>query len=281
MLFTKKRNAKAIAVALALTIIFTATFSNVASASVGKYEEYSAISGLPLEYIEKISKIYGENFLEESILEYVSNDSEVSPASLEDPNLPENPIGLALYEQALTNGVKGQIWITKDGNFGNINHGHAGILYANTIYYRGFIEHRGYKAQDSLSQYYEWDWGSGDTWWSTVHTLRTYNVNTPESLAEGLPYDEGTMISAADYAMANLLGWSYEPLAPKLSPVSVNCATLVYKAYANADKYNGNAISLGNPLSPTVIPKDLVEDGHLTLAYRAQWDGDEHIWNEE
>ena len=47
MLFTKKRNAKAIAVALALTIIFTATFSNVASASVGKYEEYSAISGLP------------------------------------------------------------------------------------------------------------------------------------------------------------------------------------------------------------------------------------------
>ena len=58
MLFTKKRNAKAIAVALALTIIFTATFSNVASASVGKYEEYSAISGLPLEYIEKISKIY-------------------------------------------------------------------------------------------------------------------------------------------------------------------------------------------------------------------------------
>lgn len=205
-----------------------------------------------------------------------------SYAAVGDPDLPGNQIGTELYEEALSHGVKGQIWITKDGNtLHYINHGHAGLLYAYAPYYRCFIEHRGtsnpLEFVSTYSQMYVWDWGEGDTWWSTVHTLRTYNVQTPQGKAEGLPYDLGTMISAADYAEKYLIGKSYAPLALKTAD-SINCATLIYKAYLNADKYDGNAISLGNPKSTTVIPKDLVEDENLIPAFNAQWGGDQHTW---
>ena len=205
-----------------------------------------------------------------------------------DPELPANPIGEELYEEALSYGFKGQIWITKDGNFGvgdaSINHGHAGILYAYAPYYRAFIEHRGYKTGpdydgnqvgDGLSYMYVWDWGEGDTWWSTVHTLRTYNVHKPGATTAE---DVNTMVAAADYAQANLIGLSYAPLSLKTNVTNVNCATLVYKAYLHGNWMNsgGYSIGLGNPSSPTVIPKDLVEDTNLVPVFNAQWGGNQH-----
>lgn len=203
-------------------------------------------------------------------------------ASLDDPQLPKNSIGEELYREALSHGVKGQVWITKDGNFGPVNHGHAGMLYAYAPYYIAFIEHRGAASitdyDTTYSQLYAWDWGSGDEHWKTVHTLRTYNVKTPNATAQGLDYDPLTMIAAADYAMANLLGYSYNPLAPKNSTSSVNCATIIYKAYINANVYGGISTEIGNDSSLTVIPKDLVEDTRLQPVFNAQWGGDQHTW---
>lgn len=200
-----------------------------------------------------------------------------------DPQLPENPIGTSLYEEALSHGRKGQIWITKDGSAvaNTINHGHAGMLYACSPYYRAFIEHRGTKNPaeftTTYSKMYVWDWGEGDTWWSTVHTLRTYNVHKPGATEE---QDFYTMIAAADYAAENLIGLSYAPLSLKTTVTNVNCATLVYKAYLNGDYMDigGYSISLGNPSSATVIPMDLVEDTNLVPVFNAQWGGDQHTW---
>ena len=222
-----------------------------------------------------------------AIMFYIFNISAF--ASIEDPDLPANSIGQTKYEEALSYGFKGQIWITKDGNFGPVNHGHAGILYAYAPYYRAFIEHRGYNTGpdldgdnkgDGLSCMYVWDWGEGDTWWSTVHTLRTYNVHKSGATSAE---DVNTMVAAADYASANLIGLEYAPLSLKTTTSNVNCATLVYKAYLNGDYLNsgGYSIELGNPSSPTVIPKDLVEDTNLVPVFNAQWGGDQHIWNEK
>ena len=129
----------------------------------------------------------------------------------------------------------------------------------------------------------EWDNYDGrntdDEPWKKCHTLRTYNVITPNSIADGNSCDLGTMISAADYAATYLLGKPYNALANKEYYETVNCATLVYRAYKNAHVFGGTSTILGNLDSPTVIPKDLVEDTQLTLAYSAQWEGNQHEWN--
>lgn len=288
MLFIKKRR---IISCLAIIIACVLSFSNVANAKSLDYEEYSQISGISTEDLEKISEIYGEEFLENTMLEYNSNN--FSPYSLEDPNLPEERIPIGEYWAAIGFGEKGQIWITKDGNFGPVNHGHAGMLYAYSAYYISLIEHGGddYSGKNQYGEMMpkgysgitEWDNFNGlnseDPPWSKCHTLRTYNVATPTSTAEGLPYDLGTMISAADYASMNLLGKPYNALANKEYYDSVNCATLVYRAYKNANVLGGTSISLDNPNSPTVIPKDLVEDSRLVLAFSSQWGGNPHEWN--
>ena len=191
------------------------------------------------------------------------------------------------YWYAIENGVKGQIWITKDGTHYGINHGHAAILYCYSLYYISFVEHRGAGQSTSaglgLSGFTEWDNfdldNISDPPWYNVTSLRTYNVSTPVSEAEGLPYDVGTMISAADYAACYLIGKEYAVLPLKGSSNYVNCATLVYQAYANANVFQGCSIQLGNSLSPTVIPKDLVEDTSLVLCCSANWDGDSHTWD--
>ena len=288
MLFIKKRG---IISGLAMAIACVLSFSNVANAKSLDYEEYSQISGISIEDLEKISEIYGEEFLERSMLEYNSNN--FSTYSLEDPDLPVERIPIVDYWGAIAMGEKGQIWITKDGNFGPVNHGHAGMLYAYSSHYISLIEHGGSdysgknmfggKMPKGYSGITEWDNFNGlnseDPPWSKCHTLRTYNVSTPTSTAEGVAYDIPTMTSAADYASMYLLGKSYNALANKENYDSVNCATLVYKAYKNAGELGGTSLSLGNSSSPTVIPKDLVEDSRLVLAFSSQWGGNSHEWN--
>lgn len=300
--FKKLKNA--LAINLSLLLLFSFIFSvPVMAATKDEYKQYSRITNISVNDLKKISTIYGDSFLSAAVNEYQSDTKTVTTSndknvikimSLEDPNLPVERIPISEYWKAIARGIKGQIWITKDGNFGPINHGHAGLLYGYAPYYVAFIEHGGYNYTgknlygETLPEGYsgitEWDNYEGtntnDAPWTKVHTLRTYNVSTPTSEAEGYSFDLYTMLAAADYASFNLLGKGYAPLSTKDSSTTVNCSTLVYKAYKSASEYGGTSIYLGNPNSPTVIPQDLVEDTRLVLAYSVQWDGNSHVWNE-
>lgn len=270
--------------------------SNTAFAAESKFHGYSKIFNMSEEELQKISDIYGEEILEDAYQEYLLKDEpKIESYSLEDPNLPVEQISWEQYWEAISHGVKGQIWITKDGGVlpgDRLNHGHAGILYCYSNYYIAFVEHGGYSYKGNaggetqpvgLSGISEWDNFEGNNEvqppWKKVHTLRTYNVSTPTSRNEGLLYDPLTMASAADYAATKLIGYEYAPLSLKVSISTVNCATLVYKAYLRCNIYGGTSIELGNDNSPTVILMDLVEDNDLVLAYSAGWSGNAHEWN--
>lgn len=296
-----KKTKKRLSLALALILGLSTMLPISVSASSTDYGNYSQISGLPVEDLEKISEIYGSDFLDGAMSEYRTEARAIAiqPLSLEDPDLPAERIPISDYWTAVSRGFKGQIWITKDGNWGLINHGHASMLYGYTPYYVAFVEHGGFNYQGKMpgnpgeglqdapvgrSGITEWDNYDGMN--SSLppgaidHTLRTYNLVTPQSQEEGLPFDMYTMIAATDYAVDNLLNKGYNPLANKMYYDEVNCATLVYRAYENAWTYGGTEnIFLGNPESPTVIPKDLVEDTQLELEYSSQWGGDPHVWN--
>ena len=71
MLFIKKRR---IIPSLAMIIACVLSFPNVAKAESLDYEEYSQIYGVSTEDLEKISEIYGEEFLENTMNEYNSNN---------------------------------------------------------------------------------------------------------------------------------------------------------------------------------------------------------------
>ena len=204
---------------------------------------------------------------------------------VENQSAAENGIQLASNEHsmersglelAIANSFKGSIWITKDGDTLNVNHGHAALVYTVASWDRSTIEHRGPGSMNpsawrtTYSDIYNLE---GDAYWQSVKTLKIYDV----SATDNGPVDQINMVCAADYAVANLLGYEYAPLALKVSTSTVNCATLVYKAYAQ-QKYDDKNIILGNPLSATVIPKDLVEDKKLRLRYSFQWPG-EHKWD--
>ncbi len=269
--------------------------SNTAFAAESKFHGYSKIFNMSEEELQKISDIYGEEILEDSYQEYLLKDEpKIESYSLEDPNLPAEEMSWAQYWEAISRGAKGQIWITKDSGLihNRINHGHAGMLYGFTNYYVSIIEHGGYdyqavvggeKQTKGLSGFTEWDNFDGTNInlppWKKRHTLRTYNVSTPTSRNQGLPCDYLTMVAAADYAAANLIGWSYFPIPSKDNSSQLNCCTLIYKAYLRCNLYGGTPMTLGNDNSPTVIPMDLVEDNDLVLAYSVGWSGNAHEWN--
>lgn len=183
------------------------------------------------------------------------------------------PIGNTGLELAINNSIKGSIWVTKSGSFLDYSHGHAALVYTTAWWDRSTIEHRGgtinpFNASKFLSNIYNLD---DDEYWKKVRSLKVFNVSdTPYG-----PEDLLAQISAADYASFNLLNRPYIVL-PLKDDYVVNCATLVYQAY----KYQqyGTKINLGNPLSVTVIPSDLVKDTKLILKCSINWSGGDHEW---
>lgn len=224
----------------------------------GVSREY--INSLSNEELEKLHNVYNFTFSENNNFSlYSGGDGGITNESLTQSGV----------DAALRASFKGGIWVTRDDSTPLIDHGHAALVYTVADWDRSTIEHRGSGTGNGLSNIYNLD---GDSYWQSRRTLKVYDVSDTDN--GGTSYFN--MMAAADYASFNLLDLEYALLALKTAP-SVNCATLVYKAY----KYgygDESPIILGSASSPTVIPKDLVEDPKCRLKYSFQWPG-AHTWD--
>ena len=230
-------------------------------------EILSTLDNNELERLEEMYYTHSENSSELQLNSQRSNASSVST----EYTLEQSGINLALSYS-----YKGAVWVTRDGETLGYDHGHAALIYTVASWDKSSIEHRGSGSTNpstwltAYSTVYNLE---GDTYWQNVHTLKVYDVSNTANGAT----DHESMYCAADYAYYNLQGLSYAPLALKDNVTNVNCATLVYKAYAEQN-YGGNSIELGSASSVTVIPKDLVEDEKLILKMAFQWPGS-HTWD--
>lgn len=163
----------------------------------------------------------------------------------------------------------GSVFITKDSVTSSVRHGHAAIVSnkgtssygTNTVF---TTEHRGKGITEYSDEYntqIEADWRYN------VTTFRVYNIKT--SASGSVSYAKST--AAGQYARNNLQGRPYNAVALK-NANAVNCATLVFQAYASQGIY------LGNPNSVTVIPSDIVKDSKSSLLLSYNWSGGGNSW---
>ncbi len=213
-----------------------------------------------MDYESFISSVEGiENTLNNTLYFNSEKNVEIIPYQMTQYN----------WERVCNNSIVGSIWITKDFSSIGIDHGHAAIVsrYLNSgdsrIIYT--TEHLGKKSGETYSKEYN---NSVYDHWRKRNSIRVYEVKGSSSSTSP---DKDKMFQAGKYARENLLNRTYVTLASKLS-TSVNCATLVYKAYRSQGIY------LENPMSGTVIPKDIVNDSDVILKIGFDWPGGSHTW---
>ncbi|MDD4407312.1 MAG: hypothetical protein PHF30_04670 [Bacilli bacterium] len=239
-----------------------------------KYKSYSSSSSSSIsdsnesvvDIKEKLSNINASTFSSESVSVNASTET------LGDDGLNE----------ALALSFKGTIWVTRDGTTWDIDHGHAGMVYATASWCRLTLEHRGSGSSNPLtwltaySQEYDLD---DDTYWQNRKTLRIYWVS---DVPNGTP-NLNSMMFASDYCALNLMGIPYSPVAAPEGNTAVSCSTLMHKAYYehNANDPEFPNIDVGNRglWSFTILPVDLVKDEKLIPFGYFNWSGNMHTWD--
>lgn len=239
-----------------------------------KYKSYSSSNS---------SSIFASNESVTDIKERLSNstDSNISSRTVS-ANSSNETLGDDGLNEALALSFKGTIWVTKDGTTWNIEHGHAGMVYATASWCRLTLEHRGSGSSNPLtwltaySQEYDLD---DDTYWQNRKTLRIYWVS---DVPNGTP-NLSSMIVASDYCALNLMGISYSPLASLETNESVSCSTLMHKAYYehNFNDSECPRVNVGNRgfMTLTILPVDLVKDEKLIPVGHFNWSGNMHTWD--
>lgn len=233
------------------------------------WESLSQRTQLPVETLKDGYNLMSyEEFMEsvEGIENSISSDTvstndeyEIMPLKMTQYN----------WNRALKASSTGSIWVTKDYTTYMYNHGHCAIVsglgYNSGNLYILTVEHLGDKAGYKYSQVYNSLYSNH---WKDRNTMRVYDVksNTNSSTP-----DKSKMNAAGKYASENLKGKRYNPVAHK-NDTYVNCATLVYKAYRSQGIY------LENPVSTTVVPKDIVKDTNVMMKVSIEWPGGEHTW---
>jgi len=152
------------------------------------------------------------------------------------------------YDQLVREATKGNVLITKDNTNLGIQHGHSGIVYENC---KSTVEALGYgktSQEQKLSS------------WRGCYQVRLYY---PDYV------DVNNRAAAGNYAYNYLRGWSYQVLPAVTSTASLNCATLVWKAYKH-----GAGIQLPYNNLGSLIPQDMVELWYMTKKVSINWPGD-------
>lgn len=166
----------------------------------------------------------------------------------------------------------GNIFITKDSWTAFVNHGHAAICETHNDPKDGkkYIVQAEAPGTKSVRREI--------SVWRNVYTARVYyptNVSVSDRIAAG------------EYAGKYLINLNYDPFADVNSSTSVNCATLVWKAY----KAKGFELDTSIALKPIVIgtttmfipyytcyPSDIVKDTDTTMKLSINWSGKDHSW---
>lgn len=138
---------------------------------------------------------------------------------------------------------KGQILVTDDAAEIIHSFGHAAIMVSTTH----TVEHLG-KFTSDLSGYYD------VSWWQAFDTMKSFNYS-----------DTSTMTAAANYANTNLRNWQYNALSDRTSTSSVNCATLVWKAY------NSQGVNIVDSTSGVVYPEEFDSSSKLSWVRSVGW----------
>lgn len=251
-----------------LTMLFVfGVFGTTAFAAPAiDWEDLSERTGISVELLQDsyAQSEHGE-FME--VVEYIAQRYAGSEANAQRPGL--YAINNLQWDSVRNKSQVGSVWITKDPTTYGFNHGHAGIVSRvtssdgqRTVY---VTEHLGSKYGDALS--HEYDTQTDSIWRYKVTSCRVYNM---KSTANG-NVEYFKLINAGNYARNNLQRLPYKATASK-TEYAVNCATLVYQAYKS------QGISIGNAVSPTVLPRDIVEDPKASLMYGCNWTANSHEW---
>lgn len=138
---------------------------------------------------------------------------------------------------------KGQILVTDDASTLSVDHGHAAIMVSTTH----TVEHLG-KTTSKTSGYYDVGW------WQGFNTMKSYNYSSTD-----------VMNKAANYANNNLQNWNYNAFSDRNSASTVNCATLVWKAY------NSQGVNTVNSTSGGVYPVDFDKSTKISWVRSVGW----------
>lgn len=219
-----------------LAFLMLCSFSSLA---VNAAPDYSAMSDeeiasrlhLSSDDVAQAREMYKEDF-PTVIEDYIKDTS---------PEISTSFSSMGSYDWSRLSGTfqTGVIIVSKDQST-IVRHGHAALCYTST----DIIEHP----------------GTGKTSRRIAAESSFRNLGAVATfLPKGVTTQQKSQ--AAYYALNNLLGWSYNALAPRNSNSVMNCATLVWKAY------NYAGVNVCSPGSGTVTPSALEVDGYNTRLY--------------
>jgi uncharacterized protein YycO len=239
------------------TMSTTTTFGQGIDYYSTNENKLSIISGVSKEEIIEAKKDYGDDF-NAMFEDYIKNKRVVSDNATDSPTeiifadaetntefvpIPGTRISNDHWTFMKEKFKKGQILVTDDAATATVDHGHAAILVSTTH----TVEHLG-KTTTSLSGYYDVGW------WQSFDTMKSFNYSSTT-----------VMSNAANYAKNNLQDWKYNAFSNRTSTYTVNCATLVWKAY------NSEGVNIVDSTSGGVYPVDFDKSTKISWVRSVGW----------
>jgi uncharacterized protein YycO len=273
-------NKKFVALMTSVALVFSIASTTVVSASSasdapilanvpGYYEGFSQYTGLSVHELQKIYQQHGElgayfgvHVDAQKLRAYSQDPNGFSTLSGGGGNVKE--MTDAQWNSIKDKGEKGDILATRDTEIAFVNVGHVGIIFK-----------KGEKTIEAPEPNVTSRERDFTEVWRKRNTMRVYQVKTANAK---------TRVAASDHADKNLKGKTYYVLAG-VDDDSVNCATLVWKAYKSQSIELGKAaiaVPNGTPFPYvyfTSTPQKLVEDStNLKRIAQVNWSGGENSW---
>ncbi|WDV47444.1 YiiX/YebB-like N1pC/P60 family cysteine hydrolase [Clostridiaceae bacterium M8S5] len=242
------------------TMSFAINYGEDITKLPGYYEGLSEFTNIPIEQLKELVKEHGE------LTNYMGIDIDIDLLKQGGLSARSDSSGGGGSGKKMTeaqfNSLKsyadeGDMLVTKDSKTWFVNHGHAAIISdcpSNGDKY--IVQAIGPDVRSKREKV--------DSW-AKYYKVRIYHRNSA-SLSQRR--------SAGSYAKYNLVNKKYSAF-PSVGSSSMNCATLIYKAYKSV------GIKLKTSkffFTTTMYPNDIVGDGRNGIEIKINWGGGNHSW---